>query len=36
LQWQTIWPDVLKRNQVAEQSSVWSKQILEMSGLLNR
>ena len=34
LQWETIWNDPFKREQVAEQSGLWSKQILEMSGLL--
>jgi hypothetical protein len=34
LQWETIWKDPFKREQVAEQSSLWSKQVLEMSGLL--
>ncbi len=34
LQWQTIWADSKKRSQVAEQSSMWSKYVLEMSGLL--
>lgn len=34
LQWQTIWSDSSRRTQVAEQSSLWSKQVLEMSGLL--
>jgi hypothetical protein len=29
-----IWPDKSKRAQVAEQSSAWSKHVLEMSGLL--
>jgi len=36
LQWETIWPDASKRAQVAEQSALWSKQVLELSGLLNR
>jgi hypothetical protein len=36
LQWKIIWPDASKRNQVAEQSALWSKQVLELSGLLNR
>ena len=35
LQWQTIWADSAKRIQVGEQSDRWSKQVLEMSGLLN-
>src|ERR1044071_8718652 len=34
LQWQSIWTDPKKRSQVAEQSSTWSKQVLELSGLL--
>jgi len=34
LQWLKIWPDKLKRAQVAEQSSAWSKHVLELSGLL--
>ncbi|HEX9387019.1 MAG TPA: hypothetical protein VF918_11925 [Anaerolineales bacterium] len=34
LQWQSIWSDSSKRGQFAEQSSAWSKQVLEMSGLL--
>jgi hypothetical protein len=36
LQWKSIWPDASKRSQVAEQSALWSKQVLELSGLLNR
>lgn len=36
LQWKTIWSDASKRSQVAEQSSAWSKQVLELSGLLNK
>ncbi len=35
LQWKVIWPDPSKRKQVAEQSASWSKQVLELSGLLN-
>src|SRR6266511_3541261 len=35
LQWKTIWTDASKRSLVAEQSGIWSKQILEMSVLLN-
>lgn len=35
LNWATIWSDPVHRRQVAEQSSAWSKRILEMSGLLN-
>jgi hypothetical protein len=34
LQWLKIWPDTSKRAQVATESSSWSKQVLEMSGLL--
>ena len=36
LRWKTIWPDHSKRRQVAEQSANWSKQALELSGLLNK
>jgi hypothetical protein len=36
LKWETIWPDVSKRKQVAEKSAHWSKQVLELSGLLNK
>ena len=34
--WVTIWADPAQRRQVAEQSSAWSKRVLEMSGLLQR
>lgn len=34
LGWLKIWPDISRRTQVAEQSSAWSKHVLEMSGLL--
>jgi hypothetical protein len=34
LQWLKIWPDASKRAKVAEEASLWSKQVLEMSGLL--
>ena len=34
LQWQKIWVDSARRAQVAEQSRLWSTQVLEMSGLL--
>ena len=34
LQWQSIWNDKSKRNQLAEKSNIWSKQVLELSGLL--
>ncbi len=33
-QWAQIWADPFRRGQVAEASSVWSKRILELSGLL--
>lgn len=33
--WPNIWNDLARRHQVAEQSSVWSKRILELSGLLH-
>lgn len=36
LQWESIWVNPSKRVQVAEQSGVWSKQVLEMSGLLKK
>jgi hypothetical protein len=35
LQWPSIWPDRTKRKQIADQSFTWSKQVLQMSGLLN-
>jgi hypothetical protein len=34
LQWKNIWADSAKRAEVAEQSRLWSTQVLEMSGLL--
>jgi len=34
LQWRYIWADSDRRARVAEQSSAWSRQVLEMSGLL--
>ncbi len=34
--WTEIWIDPAQRSQLAEQSAVWSKRVLEMSGLLNR
>jgi len=34
LQWQSVWGNALKRKQLADQSSEWSRQVLEMSGLL--
>lgn len=36
LQWKAIWSDPLKRKQVAEESANWSKQVLELSGLLHQ
>jgi hypothetical protein len=32
--WERIWTDPAQRKQIAEQSGIWSKQILEVSGLL--
>ena len=34
LRWERIWSNPAERKQIAEQSGLWSKQILEMSGLL--
>jgi hypothetical protein len=34
IRWDRIWADPAERKQIAEQSGIWSKQILEMSGLL--
>ncbi len=34
IRWDRIWTDPAQRKQIAEQSGVWSKQILELSGLL--
>jgi len=31
--WANIWADPTQRHQMAEQSSAWSKRVLEMSGL---
>jgi hypothetical protein len=36
LKWEAIWPDASKRKQLAEKSAQWSKQVLELSGLLNK
>ena len=36
LKWGTIWPDASKRKQVAEKSAQWSKQVLELSGLIKK
>ena len=35
LTWAKTWNDPMKRRQLAEQSAIWSKQVLEMSGLLS-
>jgi hypothetical protein len=34
--WDRIWDDPVQRRRIAEQSSVWSKRVLEMSGLLTQ
>jgi len=34
IHWDHIWANPAERKQIAEQSGIWSKQILEMSGLL--
>jgi hypothetical protein len=34
IRWERIWANPDHRKQIAEQSGVWSKQILELSGLL--
>ena len=36
LAWDRIWSDAIRRKQFADQSADWSKQVLELSGLLNR
>jgi hypothetical protein len=36
LAWDGIWSDAIRRKQFADQSADWSKQVLELSGLLNR
>jgi hypothetical protein len=35
LTWDDIWEDEKLRAEVAEQSGIWSKQVLDMSGLLS-
>ena len=35
IRWDLIWTNPAERKRIAEQSGIWSKQILEMSGLLN-
>ena len=32
--WERLWEDPIRRNQVAEQSQIWSDRILNLSGLL--
>ena len=32
--WSDIWPDPMQRATVAKQAGIWSKRVLEMSGLL--
>ena len=34
--WSRIWADPAQRSQIAEQSSIWSNRVLNMSGLLSR
>ena len=34
IRWDRIWANPAERKQIAEQSGIWSKQILELSGLL--
>jgi hypothetical protein len=34
IRWNRIWSDAAERKQIAEKSGIWSKQILELSGLL--
>jgi len=34
--WPEIWTNLSQRSKVAEQASVWSQRVLEMSGLLER
>ena len=34
IHWDRIWSNPAERKQIAEQSVIWSKQILELSGLL--
>lgn len=33
--WTSIWDDPKQRSKVVEQSSIWSKRILDLSGLLS-
>ncbi|MBI2264850.1 MAG: hypothetical protein HYU64_06710 [Armatimonadetes bacterium] len=34
LKWESFWEDPIQRNQLAEQSQIWSDRILNLSGLL--
>lgn len=34
IRWNHIWSDASERKRIADQSGIWSKQILELSGLL--
>jgi len=34
IQWDRIWSNPSERKRIAEQSGIWSRQILDMSGLL--
>mgnify|MGYP006362737977 CR=1 FL=1 len=34
IRWEHIWTNPSERKRIAEQSGIWSKQILELSGLL--
>jgi len=34
IRWERMWNNPAERKQIAEQSGIWSKQILELSGLL--
>ncbi len=33
--WSRIWVDPVQRQKLSDESSLWSKRVLEMSGLLN-
>lgn len=34
LAWSDVWSDPLKRRQMAERSAIWSRRVLELSGLV--
>jgi hypothetical protein len=34
--WAGIWADPIQRRQIADQSRIWSKRVLEISGILNQ